>query len=173
MLVGTLALQEEAMTTDPKKEPGFIRKHPAHPVPVRRHNTPVILHVSVCTNPRRDILAAMEVHAALRQVWTKADHWCVGYYVIMSDHLHLFCAPARWDCVTVKDWATFWKRQVVRRLPFLKGCWESDCWDTQMRDQEHYIQKLEYVQNNPVRKGLVSQPEDWPYQGHMAELIWI
>ena len=156
-----------------RQGPRFIREHPAHPTPVQRHNEPVILHVSICTSPRRDILASHRVHDALRSAWTEAGHWCVGYYMIMPDHVHLFCAPARWDHVEVKQWATFWKRRAVREYAFLKSCWESDCWDTQMRSQEHYVIKLEYVQHNPVRKRLVTTSEDWPYQGHVADLIWI
>ena len=60
--------------------------------------------------------------------------------------------------------------QMARSLPFLKGCGETDCRDTQMRSRELYLRKMEYVQHNPVRKGLASRPEDWPHQGHLAEI---
>jgi len=131
--------------------PGFIRKHPAHHPPVHRHNQPTILHVSVCTSPRRDILATEPVHVVLRRTWTEARRWRVGYYVVMPDHRHLFCAPGTWLSEPVKKWCTYWKRQAARYDPLLKGCWEQDCWDTQMRTVEHYERKLEYVRRNPVR----------------------
>jgi len=53
----------------PSKPPP--RRHPAHPPPVRRHNTPVILHVTVCTADRHAILATDTVHDALRMAYAR------------------------------------------------------------------------------------------------------
>ncbi len=55
------------------------------------------------------------------------------------------------------------------RLPPL---FQRDCWDWQLRTGESYVQKWEYVRNNPVRKGLVAHADDWPYQGQMNGLEW-
>ncbi len=32
--------------------------------------------------------------------------------------------------------------------------------------------KWEYIRHNPVRAGLVNDPDDWPYQGEMHVLRW-
>jgi len=56
------------------------RKYPAHPPPVRRHNQPIILLVTVCTQDRAAILANERVHDALVSAWSQATHWLVGYY---------------------------------------------------------------------------------------------
>ncbi len=32
--------------------------------------------------------------------------------------------------------------------------------------------KWEYVRNNPFRKGLVANADDWPYQGVLNDLEW-
>ena len=149
------------------------RRHPAHPPPMRRHNEPVILHVTVCTEGRHALLASDLVHVALRDAWTAAQTWVVGYYLVMPDHIHFFCAPGCDDPPSVKTWVKYWKRLVSQGAPVLHGQWIPDCWDTQMRSQEHYTQKLEYVALNPVRGGLVARTEEWPYQGKMNELIWI
>ena len=50
--------------------------------------------------------------------------------------------------------------------------WQRDCWDRQLRTGESYTQKWEYVRNNPVRKGLVANADDWPYQGELNVLEW-
>jgi putative transposase len=133
----------------------------------------VILHVTVCTADRRAILATDTVHDALRMAWNVAGAWVVGYYLVMPDHIHLFCAPAHHTPPAVKAWAKYWKRLASQAAPALHGHWLPDCWDTQMRSQEHYMRKLEYVAQNPVRKGLVEQSDEWPYQGKMGDLIWI
>jgi len=44
--------------------------------------------------------------------------------------------------------------------------------DTQLRRGESYDAKWDYVVANPVRAGLVSKSEDWPYQGEMNVLTW-
>jgi hypothetical protein len=47
-----------------------------------------------------------------------------------------------------------------------------DSWDTQLRRHESYDSKWEYVINNPVRAGLVKEPDDWPFQGALNVLRW-
>jgi hypothetical protein len=41
-----------------------------------------------------------------------------------------------------------------------------------MRSSESYAERWEYVRCNPVRAGLVSKPDDWPYQGEIHILRW-
>ena len=48
--------------------------------------------------------------------------------------------------------------------------WQKSFWDTQLRQGESYAEKWEYVRQNPVRKGYVSDPESWAYQGELNEL---
>jgi putative transposase len=153
--------------------PDKYHKHPAHPPPVKRHNEPVILHVTVCTLARNQILADNRIHNVLSNVWRQATHWLTGYYVIMPDHIHLFCAPGVNTPSSVRRWAGYWKRLAGAAEPALKRQFQADCWDTQMRSQDHYIRKLEYVSENPVRWGLVRHSEDWPYQGKINSLPWI
>ncbi len=149
------------------------RRHPAHRPTVRLNNRPVIVHVTVNVTHRREILANRSVHDALLNAWAEADHWVVGTYMIMPDHLHLFAAPGRLSYPAIRQWAGYWKRVAGEGLPLLKSAWLKDCWDTQMRNLEHYRRKLEYVRENPVRKGLVERSEDWPHQGAVVNLDWI
>ena len=54
----------------------------------------VLQFVTVCVDKRRPLLARPEIVSLLLDSWRKADRWLVGRYVVMPDHLHLFCAPA-------------------------------------------------------------------------------
>jgi len=136
-------------------------------------NEPQILLVTVCIRGRLPILANDAVHDTLRDTWSAESDWVVGNYVVMPDHLHLFCAPGAQCARSVKLWCARWKSCVSRRAPEVRGRWVPDCWDTQMRSHEHYLRKLAYVQDNPVRKGLAQRPEDWPLRGNLADLAWI
>ena len=98
----------------------------------------------------------------------------VGRYVIMPDHIHLFCAPAAENVPDVKRWVKYWKSMVSRLWPRPneRPVWQRSFWDTQLRRGESYASKWLYVQKNPVRKGLCVEPEDWPFQGEMQVLSW-
>jgi putative transposase len=148
------------------------RNRPVHLPNIERPNQPVILFVTVCTKERRPILATDQVHAVLIRVWPQAEQYRVGRYVIMPDHIHLFCAPTSCKPENVKLWVAFWKRLATIELRELRPIWQRDCWDTQLRQVHHYSGKWQYVVGNPVRKGLVDAPEQWPFQGCLNELGW-
>ena len=150
------------------------RKRPAHFPVIERHNRSQIVFVTVCTKGRRRCLASAIVHAALSASWASASQWVVGRYVILPDHVHLFCTPASIDAIPLAGWVKYWKRlsTLGLRAPLADFAWQRDCWDTQLRVGESYSEKWHYVCRNPVRHGLVAQPEDWPYQGEMNRLEW-
>ncbi|MCX8038879.1 MAG: hypothetical protein N3D11_17900, partial [Candidatus Sumerlaeia bacterium] len=92
------------------------RRHPAHPPVIEALNRSIIVFLTVCTKDRQPILANPFMHDLLIQAWSIADHWLVGRYVIMPDHVHLFCAPATWPTMPLKRWVSYWKSVVTRAL---------------------------------------------------------
>jgi putative transposase len=151
------------------------RKHPVHQPIFEQYNTAVIMYVTVCTKNRRHVLASDAAHSVLRDAWNAADSWLVGRYVIMPDHIHFFCAPADDKAVTLEKWIAFWKSYTSRRWPNRNESpiWQRHFWDTQLRKNESYDRKWNYVVENPVRAELVAKPEDWPYQGELNVLPWL
>jgi len=116
-------------------------------------------------------LASPGVQQLLLDVWPRADAWLVGRYVLMPDHLHLFCSP-RDPFVDLRAWIRFWKATFTRRHAVPSHRWQRLYWDRRLRGDECYAVKWEYVRNNPVRAGLVEHPEDWPYQGEIHPFLW-
>ncbi|MBU6401340.1 MAG: hypothetical protein KGS61_13575, partial [Verrucomicrobia bacterium] len=116
-------------------------------------------------------LAQKEVQNSLETVWQQADAWLVGHYLLMPDHLHLFCAP-RDLRFTLESWVRYWKSCFRRQNLHQPWEWQRDFWDTRLRRQESYTEKWRYIQENPVRKGLVRKPEDWLFQGMLNVLPW-
>ncbi|MBA3849580.1 MAG: hypothetical protein C0502_06235 [Opitutus sp.] len=108
----------------------------------------------------------------LRRVWHSADRWLVGRYVIMPDHVHLFCAPNLNPPAPLRTWVGYWKATVARESGYGAGLWQKNFWDTQLRRHESYSTKWQYVRQNPVRAGLAVRSDDWPYQGEMNVLSW-
>jgi putative transposase len=130
------------------------RKRPIHLVPFAAGDRPVIVFVTVITQGRQRCLANDEAHTLLRRTWDAARFWLVGRYIIMPDHLHFFCAPTASDCILEK-WMQFWKSQLTKTLPVEaeKPVLQRDHWDRQLRSDESYDQKWEYVRDNPCARG--------------------
>ena len=148
-------------------------RHPAHFLAYSRHCQPVIVLVTVCLWERRPLLANPVAMQALHAAWQQAAGWRVGSFVVMPDHVHLFCSPVQIPGVTVQAWVGYWKRLAGHASSMCSRVFQKECWDTQMRTAEHYGRKLDYVRQNPVRKGLVSLWTDWPYQGTLNTFDWV
>jgi REP element-mobilizing transposase RayT len=155
-------------------QPDIGRKFPAHPPVIERHNEPVIVYLTVCSKDRKRIFAFEDTAGVIVDAWQSATSWLVGRYVIMPDHIHLFCAPNTSPIKPLKQWVRYWKSKASRHWPRPNDhpVWQRDCWDTQLRRHESYDSKWEYVVNNPVRAGLVKEPSDWPFQGELNVLPW-
>jgi putative transposase len=147
-----------------------VRKRPAHGVELREGPATVVF-VTVCTEKRKPWLANAQVHELLQKIWREATAWLVGKYMIMPDHLHLF-AGLNNDRIPLDNWVKYWKSQFTKRHQQPEYRWQADHWDTRMRTQEQYVEKMDYVMLNPERKGLVARSEDWPYQGEIYDLPW-
>lgn len=147
--------------------------HLSHFPPIQRHNTSIILHVTVCASARgQHVFDNPAAHRALTGAWRRATHWLIGEYVLMPDHIHLFCAPGVTEWPPVRRWAGYWKRLMGMSESRFKGAFQDDCWDTQMRSRANYEEKLAYIQNNPVRKQLATDWQAWPYRGRLFDVSW-
>ncbi len=146
---------------------------PHHPT-VSRPNQSTLIFLTVCTKDRRNLLAQNDVHDIILNSWQNADAWCVGRYVLMPNHLHLFCAPATNPVTSLRQWVFRWRAAVTRNWPrpSQKPIWQKDFFDRQLRRGQGYSEKWAYVRDNPIRAGLVEAPEDWPFQGELNRLTW-
>jgi putative transposase len=141
--------------------------------PVDTGNRSVVLFVTVCTKNRKTLLANPSAFSLILAAWLDAGAWMVGRFVIMPDHIHLFCSPLD-SSYSIRSWVTFWKRAIARRWFNADDhpLWQSQMWDTQLRTGNSYDAKWEYVKCNPVRHGLVHRPEEWPFKGELNPLPW-
>jgi len=123
---------------------------------------------------RRPLLANDAAARAILNAWQKANYWIVGRYVLMPDHLHLFCSPATFPPFSVKGWVEYWRSQSTKYWPrpHEKPIWQKDFFDRQLRSGESYRQKWDYIWENPEVAALVKDPADWPYQGELNILSW-
>jgi|HubBroStandDraft_6_1064221.scaffolds.fasta_scaffold1065868_1 REP element-mobilizing transposase RayT len=90
--------------------------------------------------------------------------------VVMPDHVHLLLLPLRDE----KGWPyslptilKLLKGTSARSVNKLMGCygpvWQEESFDHVLRSQESFEEKLEYLRQNPVRRGLVKKAEDYKW----------
>lgn len=133
---------------------------------------PNIFFVTVNAKDAVPWMASAIVQDSIVKLWREeATAWLVGYYLLMPDHMHFFCAPRDLH-FGIDQWVEFWKRQFSRRYLDQSWSWQRRSFHHRLRDRIKYEEKLTYVRENPLRKQLVSKPDDWPYQGIIHELRW-
>jgi REP element-mobilizing transposase RayT len=149
-----------------------VREYPKLPPRLRwifGHNP--LFFITFCTHERRKLLASDSVHAAFVAFASQANSQhdiAVGRYVIMPDHVHLFVRGP--DNFQLGPWVGMLKQALVKHIA-VKGTspiWQRGFFDHVLRNDESYGHKWNYVRENPVRSGLVTNAEDWPYSGEIV-----
>ena len=148
----------------PRTPPRLDRVIPSNPV----------FFMTACTYRRRQVLANSLVATAFVEFGKRAyseHNIAVGRYVIMPDHLHLFvCGP---DDFVLGQWIAILKQYLAKsvvRAPTADPVWQRRFFDHVLRSDESYAQKWNYVRENPVRAGLVTNADDWPYAGEIITI---
>ena len=88
--------------------------------------------------------------------------------VVMPDHVHLLLTPLQdeegWPYGSPSILKLI-KGASARHINKLLGTsgpvWQEESFDHVLRSQECLKEKLEYIRQNPVRRGLVNNPEDY------------
>jgi len=148
----------------PRTPPRLDRVIPDNPV----------FFVTACTYRRRMVLATGAVKEAFVAFAERAygeHNIAVGRYVMMPDHIHLFvCGP---DDFELGRWMGLLKQYLAKsvvRAPTADPIWQRRFFDHVLRSDESYAQKWNYVRENPVRAGLVTNADDWPYAGEIITI---
>ena len=92
----------------------------------------------------------------------------VGRYVIIPDHVHLFVRGP--DDFQLGPWVGQLKQALAEHIALAgtSPIWQRGFFDHVLRNDESYGNKWNYVQDNPVRAGMVTNADDWPYSGEIV-----
>ncbi len=81
-------------------------------------------------------------------------------YVVMPDHVHLLVSePELGKLSTVIQVV----KQLFSRSRPEEYVWEARYYDFNVRTEDKRAEKLHYIHQNPVQRGLVSSPEAWDW----------
>jgi putative transposase len=128
-----------------------------------------ICSVTVATRERRPFFAEEGVASAAVSILKEraSRHGTPLYgYCFMPDHLHLVIGPSP-TCDIIRFVAEI--KNLTQREAWRRGVegtiWQVSFWDHLLRAEEDLKAAVDYVLENPVRKGLVRQWTEWPYSG--------
>ena len=122
----------------------------------------VIYFITICVAHRKPVLANNAAFSAFKRAVARLRHWKVLAAVLMPDHLHVVVAPEDRDA-KVGNFSGALKRWIREELG-ASWKWQPGCFDRPLRSDESLHEKWRYLQENPVRAGLVSNSGNWPYQ---------
>lgn len=81
-------------------------------------------------------------------------------YVVMPEHVHLLVSePLQGTLARALQALKLSVAVQSRQRPF----WQRRYYDFNVSTREKFVEKLRYIHRNPVRRGLVTKPEDWKW----------
>jgi putative transposase len=105
------------------------------------------------------------------------SEWCAKYkvqvwaYCLMPNHVHLVAVPETKDGLNLAIGEAH--RRYTRRVNFREG-WRGHLWQGRFSsfilDQNHLLACTRYVELNPVRAGMVKNPQAWRWSSADAHV---
>jgi len=88
-------------------------------------------------------------------------HFCV----VMPDHIHLVISleGSKHLSEVIKSLKQYTSRRIKLILSLSDPVWQEQYYDHVIRKEENIIEIIKYCWYNPVRAGLVTNPNDYPY----------
>ena len=87
----------------------------------------------------------------------------IAGYVVMPEHVHLLITEPERAKLSLT--LQMLKQNVAHKLREIEGgsLWQPRYYDFNVWSEAKRIEKLRYIHRNPVRRGLVSSPEQWAW----------
>src|SRR5271165_2856703 len=86
-------------------------------------------------------------------------------FVVMPDHVHLLVTVS--GEMSIEKAVQFIKGgfsyRLKKELDYLGEVWQRGFSEVRVNDRESFAKYREYVAQNPVKRGLVSEPEEYPF----------
>jgi REP element-mobilizing transposase RayT len=95
-------------------------------------------------------------------------------FVVMPNHVHVLFTPRQRPSRILKVLKGYTSYQ-INRLQRAPGrvLWQHESYDHWARDEEEASRIIEYIENNPVRAGLCTRPQDWPFSSAAMRADWL
>jgi putative transposase len=120
--------------------------------------------VTAVTAQRRSLFQVTATAELLQQTildYRGQGKFILHAFVLMPDHFHALITPA--PDVSLEKAMQFIKGGFSFRLKSKHDVWERSFNESQIATEEKFINCVRYIEENPVRRGLASTPQDHPF----------
>ena len=126
------------------------------------------IHVTICThNKQRIFTSKTNAETVVSELPKSANDlgFRVLCYCLMPDHLHVILASGASGYPLSKFLNIFKGRTtaILRQREGLNKVWQRSGFDHVIRADEDLRAVIEYILDNPVRKGMVEKANEYPY----------
>ncbi|HZS44287.1 MAG TPA: transposase [Blastocatellia bacterium] len=105
-----------------------------------------------------------------------ASYYELWSYVLMANHVHILIKPKAsgssesgepvFESISnitqrLKGYTSLESNRLLKRRG--KHFWQDESFDHWSRDENEFYRIIAYIENNPVKAGLVARAEDWPW----------
>ena len=97
--------------------------------------------------------------------YQKQGYWDIYAMVVMPTHIHLiFCCGSLNLANVMRRYKKYTARE-INRIMHREGkrVWQREWFDHWSRSAQEDKKIISYIRNNPVKAGLVKNPDDWPW----------
>lgn len=84
-------------------------------------------------------------------------------YVVMNDHVHVLCRPKegfRLETI-LHSWKSFSSKRIGPGEGIRGGVWQDEYFDRIVRDEAEWVEKVQYISNNPRKRWPELQEYPW------------
>jgi putative transposase len=115
---------------------------------------------------RAPLLGTPQACSVFERTLERVRQWYgffVTGYVVMPEHVHLLLSEPERSQLSLA--VQMLKQNVARQLakPEANPFWQPRYYDFNVWSDAKRVEKLQYIHRNPVHRGLVARPEDWPW----------
>ncbi len=86
-------------------------------------------------------------------------------FVVMPEHLHLMLVPCGDNTISfiMQEIKKGSARLINRERKMRRKVWMNEYYESLVRGENDFTKRMEYITNNPVKRGLAKKVEDYPY----------
>ena len=85
-------------------------------------------------------------------------------FVVMPDHLHTIFMPRNRNSFQIMHSIKSYTAKTINKIMGRTGnLWQKSFWEYKIPNKEILLQKVYYIHNNPIQKGLCDTPNEYPF----------
>ena len=134
------------------------------------------VHITICTQDKKSVFedgTKAEIIAAELLQSAQDLEYRILCYCLMPNHFHLVISPGNTGLSLSRFLNVFKGRTaaIFRKKFHISGLWQRSAFDHVIRAGEDLKAIVEYILNNPVRKGIVATAGGYPYSKYFENEI--